>query len=130
MHKPHDNLDDRVNAAIAQSEADGGVWFNKLPIGSTLQIKTANRLYLLARERTGCQCGAGFDFSCHCLFSQWFILGHPTYCHKWTACRVAGSTFGGSMLKAGFVGVGMHLEFTTAEHGTITTSVIERVRVL
>ena len=118
MPRPHANLDDRINAAIAQSEVDGGVWLDKLPAGTTLQIKTANRLYLLKKQHSTC-CER------HCL-----ILGHPTYCPNWTACRVAGSTFGGSMLKVGFVGVGMRLEFTTDAHGTITTSVIERVRVL
>ncbi len=43
--------------------------------------------------------------------------------------HIHGSTFGGSMIRVGFVGVGMHLEFSTKDVGGITTSEIQSVQI-
>ena len=56
------------------------------------------------------------------------ISGHPEYCPR-TCFGRAGSTWGGSMLKRGFVGRGMQLEFShPAYSAPITTSRIKEIR--
>ena len=45
-----------------------------------------------------------------------------------TRVRIAGSNWGGSMLKAGFIGRGMHMEFRHPEHNTVVTSRVREVR--
>ena len=57
------------------------------------------------------------------------ISGHPQYCPEPILVVIAGSTWGGSMLKRRFVGRGMHLEFHHPEYRTpIVTSSIQEIR--
>jgi len=49
-------------------------------------------------------------------------IRHPNYCPDPVPVRIAGSTWGGSMLKLRFIGRGMHLEFCHPTYHTITTS--------
>lgn len=107
----HPNLSDDINRRIAQSEADGGFKLADLQIGRTLIIQTRNTSYMLDRHEDGL-----------------YIHGNEKYCPVVTKCNVHGSTWGGSMLKVGFVGIGMHLEFSTETHPYITTSVIVSIR--
>jgi hypothetical protein len=61
--------------------------------------------------------------------SQAMISGHPTFCPDPVQVGIAGSTWGGSMLKLRFIGRGMHLEFCHPEYQTpIITSRIEEIR--
>lgn len=56
----------------------------------------------------------------------------PRFLAEPTLVSIHGSTFGGSIIKVGYVGVEMHLEFhelDAPESGRITTSAIENVRV-
>lgn len=114
----HPNLSDEINRNIAKSEIDGGVFLHRmsggdcLRIGKTLLVQTKNTLYRI--EKRG-----DMDY---------WISGHPRYCPVPTKAHINGSTFGGSMLKVGFIGRDMHLEFSTPEHGTVTTSTIQDVR--
>ncbi|MDE2105471.1 MAG: hypothetical protein KGL39_50050 [Patescibacteria group bacterium] len=112
MLERHPNLSDQINNQIAESELNGGVWINPhpehvnaeikaqpvLPIGSMLRVRTKNTLYTVIK-----------------LGEQKFAIhGHHTYCPVPTLCKIHGSTFGGAMLKIGFIGRGMHLEFSVA----------------
>ena len=57
------------------------------------------------------------------------ISGHPEFCPEPVLVAIAGSTWGGSMLKLRYIGRGMHLEFCHPEYRTpIVTSRIEEVR--
>jgi hypothetical protein len=57
------------------------------------------------------------------------LSGHPEYCPQPVLVEIAGSTWGGSMLKLDFVGRGMHMEFHHPEYETpIVTSRIQEVR--
>ena len=57
------------------------------------------------------------------------ISGHPKYCPEPVLVAIAGSTWGGSVLKRGFVGRGMHLEFSHPSYrAPITTSRIKEIR--
>src|SRR5207245_5198397 len=61
--------------------------------------------------------------------SRALISGHPEYCPRPVLVAIAGSTWGGSMLKLRFVGRGMHLEFCHPEYQTpIVTSPIREIR--
>lgn len=120
----HPNLSDEINANITKSEILGGVWLNipekwatkaykeaqekgnVLAIGKTLLVQTKNTLYRI--EKRGEK-----DF---------WISGNAKYCPEPIKASIHGSTWGGSMLKCGYVGRDMHLEFSTQEYGTITTS--------
>src|ERR1700688_3429895 len=43
--RPHPNFDDAINRAICQSEMEGGVGLDELPVGTVLDVETANNLY-------------------------------------------------------------------------------------
>ena len=109
---PHPNFSDEVNGNIVQSEIEGGVCLDDLSDGVQLEVETQNRWYtILIRDR-----------------GQELISGHPQYCPEPVAVRIAGSTWGGSMLKLRFIGRGMRLEFMHPTHRRIVTSRIVDIR--
>ena len=110
---PHPNLSDEVNSNIVQSEIEGGVYLKDLPDETTLEIETQNRSYTLVNRGQG----------------QALISGHPEFCPEPVLVRIEGSNWGGSMLKACYVGRGMHLEFRHPEYQRpIITSRIMEIR--
>jgi hypothetical protein len=109
---PHPNLGDEVNHNFVASEVEGGVFLDLLPQGTVLRVETRNRCYTLVNRGDG---------------DAW-ISGHPTFCPEPVLVHIEGSNWGGSMLKALFIGRGMHLEFRHPEHRTIMTSCIIDVR--
>lgn len=107
----HPNLSNEINAAILKSDIDGGVRWTEVEVGRTARIRTKNTIYVLEKREDGT-----------------YISGNPKYCLEPTKATISGSTWGGSMIKVGWVGVGMHLEFWTKEHPyVITTSEIQDV---
>ena len=114
MFQPHRNLSDRINGDIIRSEIEGGVYLKDLPDQATLEIVTENRPYMLTVRRDG---------------SAW-ISGHPQFCPEPVRVRIAGSNWGGSMLKSKYLGRGMHLEFEHPSYRSpIVTSPIVEIRV-
>ena len=112
LFMPHPNLSDEVNGNIVRSEIEGGVYLDDLSEGAVLEVETQNHEYtIVVRGR-----------------DKELIWGHPQYCPDPVAVRIAGSTWGGSMLKARFVGRGMHLEFCHPSYRTIITSPIVDIR--
>ena len=113
MFTPHPNLADDVNHAIIQSEIEGGVFLHDLPPSTVLEIQTMHHCY------TAVLLGG----------SHALISGHPEFCPSPVHVAIAGSTWGGSMLKLQYVGRGMHLEFHHPEYDTpIVTSPIQEIR--
>jgi hypothetical protein len=113
MFVPHQNLSDQINGNIIRSEIEGGVYLRDLPDSSTLEVITQNRPYTLVLVRDG---------------DAW-ISGHPEFCPEPVLVRIAGSNWGGSMLKAAFLGRGMHLEYRHPKYrGPIVTSTIVDIR--
>jgi hypothetical protein len=113
MFTPHPNLADEVNGNIVQSEIEGGVSLGDLPPSTVLEIQTQHHRY------TAVFLGE----------SQVLISGHPEFCPEPVLVAIAGSTWGGSMLKLRYIGRGMHLEFCHPEYQTpIVTSRIQEVR--
>jgi hypothetical protein len=113
MFSPHPNLADEVNRSIIQSEIEGGVFLDDLPPSTVLQIQTMHHCY------TAVLLGG----------SEALLSGHPEFCPKPVQVAIAGSTWGGSMLKLQYVGRGMHLEFRHPLYATpIITSPIQEIR--
>jgi hypothetical protein len=113
MFTPHSNFGDEVNRNILQSEIEGGVFLKDLPPATVLQIDTRHHSYTLVFLGE----------------SNALISGHPRYCPDPVPVAIAGSTWGGSMLKLRFLGRGMHLEFHHPEYRTpIVTSAIQEIR--
>ena len=113
MFAPHPNLSDQINRNIIRSEIEGGVDLRRLPVESTLEVETRNRAYTLVMQP-----------DCHALIS-----GHPEFCPEPVLVRINGSNWGGSMIKTGYLGRGMHLEFChPGFDGYIVTSAIRDIR--
>jgi hypothetical protein len=106
----HPNLSDEINKNISESELAGGVWFKDLPRGSVVKVQTRNTLYTIERREDG-------DY----------ISGNGRYCREPVKANITGSTWGGSMIKVGWIGIDMLLEFSTSEHVRVTTSTIREV---
>ena len=113
MFTPHPSLSDEVNRNVIQSEIEGGVFLEGLPPDTVLQIRTQHHFYTVLLLGEG----------------SVLISGHPQYCPQPVQVTIAGSTWGGSMLKMRFIGRGMHLEFHHPAYITaIITSPIQEIR--
>jgi hypothetical protein len=111
----HPNLSAELNRNVTQSEIEGGVFLNDLPLATVLEIQTQNHRYQVVFLGD----------------NNALISGHPRYCPEPIRVAIAGSTWGGSMLKRRFVGRGMHLEFRHPEYRTpIVTSLVQEIREL
>jgi len=87
------------------------VFLEGLPPDTVLQIQTQHHSY------TALLLGEGVAL----------ISGHPEYCPDPVQVTIAGSTWGGSMLKVRFIGRGMRLEFHHPGYATpIVTSTDSR----
>lgn len=108
---PHPHLGDSVNHNIVQSEIEGGVYLPDLPEASRLEVETQNHSYVLVHLGEG----------------KALLSGHPKYCPTPVLVRIHGSNWGGSMLKAAFLGRGMHMEFRhpSYERPIITSRIVE-----
>jgi hypothetical protein len=103
---PHPNFSDEVNGNIVESEIEGGVYLDNLSEGAVLRVETQNHWYTIVIRGRG----------------EELIWGHPKYCPDPLPVRIAGSTWGGSMLKLRFIGRGMRLEFGHPAFQRIVTS--------
>src|SRR5271165_204844 len=113
LFRCHPNLSDEVNHNIVKLEIEGGVFLNDLPPSTVLEIQTQHHCYLVVLLGD----------------NDALISGHPQYCPEPIQVAIAGSTWGGSILKRRFVGRGMHLEFRHPEYQTpIVTSAVEEIR--
>jgi hypothetical protein len=112
LFQPHPNLSDEINRAIVQSEVEGGVHLDTLNEGAVLSIETQNHRYTVVNLGQG----------------KALISGHPIFCPGPLPVRIEGSTWGGSMLKARFIGRGMQLEFRHPTYLKVTTSPIVDIR--
>jgi hypothetical protein len=115
MFQPHQNLSDAINHNIVQSEIEGGVDLRILPRMATIEVVTKNTHYVIVLERDG----------------EAWIAGHPRFCPEPVLVRIAGSNWGGSMIKTHYLGRGMHMEFVHPSYpGAIVTSAILDIRML
>ena len=110
---PHPNLSGEINRNIVEAEMQGGVSLERLPRGTRLEVKTRHNVYTII-----------------CESHSELICGHPQFCPQPVRVRIQGSTWGGSMLWARFIGRGMHLEFIIPDLGRVTTSPVQEIREL
>ena len=112
FYSTHPSIAPEIRDRIVRSEVEGGVRLRALAEGDRVVVKTANRIYQI--EIRG---------------GRTWISGHPRFCPQPVAVSVRGSTWGGSMLKPDYLGLGMHMEFQHPDHATVVTSRIESVSV-
>jgi len=112
LYQPSPFLADTVNRNIVQSEIEGGVHLRDVAPGTVLEIETENRAYTIRYQGDG----------------EALISGHPVFCPEPVRVTIHGSTWGGTMIKTGYIGRGMRLEFGHPTYLPITTSVILQVR--
>jgi hypothetical protein len=110
--QPHPNFDDAINRAICQSEMEGGVALDELPIGSVLDVQTANTRYRIENRGDG----------------EVLISGHPDICPDPVLVSFHGSTWGTPMLKLRFIGREMSMEFHHPERGVVRTSRVRDIQ--
>lgn len=113
----HPNLSPEINKNIADSEKNDGLFVSDLPFRSDITFKTKNTTYTLSKESDG----------------TLLISGNDKFCPTLTKCHINGSTWGGSMIKIGWIGVGMRVEFVPLEGNfknqpILTTTVSEIIR--
>lgn len=109
---PLPHWSDQVNANIVQSEIEGGVHLRNLSPGTVLEIETMDWICTLI----------------YCGDNEAWVSGHPEICPEPVRVFVAGSTWGGSMLKQHFIGRGMHLELLQPAHRRILTAPVVEIR--
>jgi hypothetical protein len=110
--QPHPNFDDAINRAICQSEMEGGVALDELPVGAILDVETANTLYRVENRGDG----------------EVLISGHPEICPSPVLVSFHGSTWGTPMLKLRFIGREMSMEFHHPERGIVRTSRVRAIK--
>ena len=110
--QPHPNFDDAINRAICRSEMEGGVALDELPLGAILDVATMNNLYRIENRGDG----------------EVLISGHPDICPAPVLVSFHGSTWGTAMLKMGFIGREMSMEFRHPERGVVRTSRVREIR--
>ena len=109
---PLPHFSDEINRNVVQSEIEGGVYLTDLTEGAELEVQTENRFYTIVNRGGG----------------RALISGHPEFCPEPVEVSIHGSTWGGTMIRSGFIGRGMHLEFGhPTRRGSITTSPIVEV---
>jgi hypothetical protein len=110
--RPHPNFDDAINRAICQSEMEGGVGLDELPVGALLDVETANHLYRIENRGDG----------------EVLISGHPEICPDPVLVSFHGSTWGTPMLKLRFIGREMNMEFHHPDKGVVRTSRVRDIQ--
>ncbi len=107
-----ESLAGAIRHRLVRSEFEGGLRLGALCEGSRVLVETVNRSYEI-RVQGG----------------RTWISGHPEFCPLPVPVCVRGSSWGGSMLKLAYLGLGMCMEFEHPEHSTVTTSRIVSIRV-
>lgn len=94
---------------IEQSKKDGGIDLRELKVGAEFFVQTQNTIYHVIKTGD----------------TTYTIQGNERICPEPKACRISGSTWGGSMLKMNFVGINMHMEFYVDKKMYTTSKITE-----
>ena len=96
-----------------EAACSDGIDFQSLEVGTTVRVHTRYSSYCLVVTDPE-NCGA-------------LVTGGRLFLEP-TPIRVEGATAGGSAIKAGWIGVGLHLEMRNLTN-RVTTSVVQAVKV-
>jgi len=113
------NLHPDIVRNIEESKKNGGVQLDKLAVGACLEAQTRNTLYKIK-----------------VLENEKYMIEGGFYFEEPTEASIAGSTWGGSMLKQGWLGIDMYIEFWHPNNrlgngnGTITTTAVKSLKVI
>jgi hypothetical protein len=108
-----ENLDSGIWEKI-EDQAYGGINVHQLPPGTTIIARTRNSIYSLEIiDEIGHVIAIGGK--------------HLPERHK---VFFSGSTFGGSMLKVGWIGKGMHMEFHLGQRRRLTTTAVRGAKII
>jgi len=113
-HPGEENFDPNLLALIKKSEQDGGISLKDVPKNSLAHIHTQNTTYIIAiiDNKSG----------------KVAVTSNGKHVTRPEIGYLRGSTFGGSMIKVDWIGIGMHLEVALADGRILTTSPIKMVR--
>ena len=110
-------FDSQIVKLIEQSEKDGGIWLKDVEPDQLIEVYTQKSIYRLALV----------DKVKH------LVAVNSTGAHidKPEICILNGSTFGGSMIRLGWIGIGMNLEFHRRRkvRPILTTSAVKTIKV-
>ena len=110
-------FDSQIVKLIEQSEKDGGIWLKDVEPDQLIEVYTQKSIYRLALV----------DKVKH------LVAVNSTGAHidKPEICTLNGSTFGGSMIRLGWIGIGMNLEFHRRRkvRPILTTSAVKTIKV-
>jgi hypothetical protein len=107
------NLHPAILKNIEDSKKNGGIELDKLAPGTRIEAQTRNTLYKIVAKGDGT-----------------FDIQGGTYFPQCINARIAGSTWGGSMLKIKWLGIDMHMELYHPQDGKITTTAVRTLKVL
>src|SRR6185437_11471472 len=110
--RPHPNFDDAINRTICQSEIEGGVSLDELPVGAVVDVETRHHVYRIENRGHG----------------EVLISGHPVICPAPVLVSFHGSTWGTPMLKVRFIGRDMRMEFFHPQKGIVRTSRVRDIQ--
>ncbi len=102
----HRTLDGFVDAV---SQADG-IGLTDVDALTTLMVRTDNSVYQITILQP---------------YAREVVVQGGAFFPEWTRACLSGSSFGGSCLKLGWVGVGLHMEFHAEDQWVITSHVRE-----
>jgi hypothetical protein len=103
-----------LDAGASPSGIEMGVHMGDLPPGAQLQVSTRHHTYSI-EKLTGLNAR---------------ISGHPEYCAEPVEVLIGGGSCGGSMLRPGYIGRGLRLEFWHPAHKLVATSKVVDIQLL
>lgn len=112
-----EHIDPRLVALMKKSEKDGGILLKDVPDPdeAVVEVYTQNSLYEIAI----------IDTEKH----EVAVRGNGRVFPEPELCYLRGSTWGGSMVKIGWIGVGMRLEVNGDTSGLVSTSAVKTIKV-
>jgi hypothetical protein len=114
-HPGEKYIDPRLLALIKKSEKDGGIFLNDVPKRALVEVQTNNSIYTIAI----------IDVK----KAEVIVKGNNKHLATPKTCFLLGSTYGGSMLKLGWIGVDMHLQVSVIGGPILTTSPIRFIKI-
>lgn len=97
---------ERLQAELAERD-EKDLHFDALPNGTVVRVSTRNTQYLFRKHE------GGID-----------VKGGPRF-PDWTSGYFNGSTWGGSMIRFGWIGYGMNMEFGSDDHPCLISTPVE-----